>query len=386
MTRLKRATLSGLIALFHFALVCGLRFVFPAPYARAWELYWYTIVALWVLMGLESAVVRRGELQCTEGGHYIPLPPRKRIRVALNAAVCALVIAPFVHVVYSGPHLDRIVGSAIGRTQIEAFPALAPITLTAEQARATARIVLDRENKARGVGFELGGESLEHRDGRLQYLFPIEFGSLIHAMSAKTTPGYIRVWGTNPEMDAALVDMSTDGRMFELVYMPSAVGSTDVERRTRSSHPNGRLSKPRFMADHTGWPFWVTTDISETAFGNGFSVVGVVTIDAVSGGMIHFDSPTRPDWLQVVVPEEVARERLNWYAFYGKHQRNFLERMLYEFNPLDGVTLQQRYDTEGWAYWVGNRKGQDTDEQPQFVMSALGGTLWERPSPQQAQR
>lgn len=91
----------------------------------------------------------------------------------------------------------------------------------------------------------------------------------------------------------------------------------------RLRHPTWVFADPVLELDDSGAPYWIAARTrNSVGLMRGAAVLGVLTVDAVTGEDVYYPLDRIPDWVDHVYPAELIREHFYNYALYKDGYRN----------------------------------------------------------------
>jgi len=216
---------------------------------------------------------------------------------------------------------------------------------------------------ALGSQFRPGGYVIQKTGNGLAWVSPLEYQGLMAWFRADCAPGYVRLSAEDRDQKPRLVSD------LKLRYLESAYFNDNLWRHVVT---NGYLTKgltdPTFEVDDEGRPFYVYTRFEYTIGYGGMNPVGAIIVDPQTGDMKEYGMDDLPAWVDRIVPEETAHDRLEWYGSYVHGWWNSMLGSQDVVVPTDDdMTLV--WGTGGEAYWfTGMTSVADTDHAITSVM------------------
>ena len=100
-------------------------------------------------------------------------------------------------------------------------------------------------------------------------------------------------------------------------YSPSEVFGRDLMRHVRFAYPTKMFDSTSFEIDEQGHPYWIISMYDYTiGFLGGYDISGIVTVDAVTGEMIYYDSSDVPQWIDCVYNANVVLKQADYWGAY----------------------------------------------------------------------
>jgi len=132
---------------------------------------------------------------------------------------------------------------------------------------------------------------------------PLDYSGFFIALANKGSAGYLLV-----------NQVTTDSRLVEvpgsLRYSPKAVFGHNLARHVRMLYRGVLFGTFSFEIDDSGKPYWIVPVIKRTIglFGGNESD-GIILVDPVTGKTERFASGAEPNWIDRVIPTEIALEQ-----------------------------------------------------------------------------
>jgi hypothetical protein len=163
---------------------------------------------------------------------------------------------------------------------------------------------------------ELGPATLQFVDGRMWYVFPLEFDGAgnkkrLHAIE----PGYIMVSAEDP--DAVPVE-HYDGRYSMIVSLGGGQGSEPDRWAYSHGYSGYLLDNPTLEINDQGLPYYTVTLLSPRLGWTFFAPVGVLVINAHTGQITRYALDRTPSWVDRVYSQQMATNIANWYGEYAQ--------------------------------------------------------------------
>lgn len=223
-------------------------------------------------------------------------------------------------------------------------------TVSEAQARRSMGIALGQaQDTSLGSRYQIGNLTIQRVGQNLVWVAPLEFTGFRTWQRYDTTAGYLIVDATNSDAEARLVDS------FELRYMPSAFFGDNLERHI---YANGYrfhgYTDYTFELDDDGNPNWVVTLYTPTIAYWGERIDGVLIVNPINGEMNEYSGGAIPAWVDRVVPQNFAFERLTnfgqyiqgwWNSVWGK------QNIRVPTQPEGMGDMWLVWGTDDQAYW-----------------------------------
>ncbi|MFF2532387.1 hypothetical protein ACFVS2_26095 [Brevibacillus sp. NPDC058079] len=160
--------------------------------------------------------------------------------------------------------------------------------------------------------YQLGELTRQKIDGEEVWIAPIEYQGYWEASKAGSIPGYVKVSAERKDDIGELVDK------YEMKYVPSAYFGDNLERLVRSQFPQDIIIGGGFEPDDEGKPYYVIAVGHYGKYRAGTTVDGAVLVDPQTGNMKKYDIKDVPDFVDFVIPPNLASAYNEWLASY-KH-------------------------------------------------------------------
>ncbi len=141
---------------------------------------------------------------------------------------------------------------------------------------------------------------------------PLEYADIIKWFTNKNDgiPYYVKIDMASQNTD--LVELK-DG----MKYSPSEVFGRDLMRHVRFAYPTKMFDSTSFEIDENGHPYWIISCYDFTiGFLGGYDISGIITVDAVTGEMVYYDSKSVPQWIDCVYNADVVLRQADYWGAY----------------------------------------------------------------------
>ena len=218
---------------------------------------------------------------------------------------------------------------------------------------------------ALGSQVQLGEFYIQKINKKLYWVAPLLHSGFFKWMNNKEgTAGYVMVSATN-ERDVKLVQNS-NGKDIKIKYQPGAYFQSDIRRHLYfNGYYNVGLTDFTFEIDDAGTPFWVVTKYVKKIGFSGNDAIGVVVVDAQSGGIKEYAIANTPTWIDRIQPIDFVENQLNDWGEYVHGYWNFSNAD--KLQTTEGLTLV--YGNDNKSYWYTGLTSVGKDE------SAVGFVL-----------
>jgi hypothetical protein len=162
----------------------------------------------------------------------------------------------------------------------------------------------------------LGPATLQYVDGRMWYVFPLEFdGAGNKARLHAIEPGYIMVSAEDPN---AVPVEHYDGSYSMIVSLGGGQGSEPARWAYSHGYSGYLLDDPTLEINDQGLPYYTVTLLSPRLGWTFFAPVGVLVINAHTGQITRYALGDVPDWVDRVYSQQVAMTIATWYGEYSQ--------------------------------------------------------------------
>jgi len=169
--------------------------------------------------------------------------------------------------------------------------------------------VLGEADRALASRFKPGEYAIQHVDGNLYWVAPLEFRDFRRWSAYSRSPGYIMVSAEDRNQSPQLV---TD---LEQRYMPSAYFSENLKRHIyQAGYTQVRMYDFNYLLDDSFRPFWVVSLSAPSIHYSGQEVVGVLVVCPQTGAIDEYQMGDVPDWIDRVIPEKIALQYMSWWG------------------------------------------------------------------------
>jgi hypothetical protein len=305
------------------------------PWTRAALLLAGNFVALYVLDGLAFYF---GRPMMTFGG-LVPLilvnlvvmsisatvSTRRRLNPGSVVAVLATVTFGTVwiighnsgHNAYQASHLVTVTvapGDQMPASSTDHMVIVSPDIATTKASQAMATGIAGQRNYS--TYLQLGPATLQYVDGRMWYVFPLEFdGAGNKARLHAIEPGYIMVSAEDPN---AIPVEHYDGGYSMVVSLGGGQGSEPARWAYDHGYSGYLLDDPTLEINDQGLPYYTVTLLSPRLGWTFFAPVGVLVIDAHTGQITRYALGDVPSWVDRVYSQQMALTIANWYGEYSQ--------------------------------------------------------------------
>lgn len=199
--------------------------------------------------------------------------------------------------------------------------------------------------------------TIQNVNGRLYWVAPLEFRGIFKWWSAKTSPGFIMVDAEDPSAPAKLYTG------YKMKYMTSSfLGDYIIRHLYSNGYQNVELKDINFEVTDKLQPRWVVSLTTPSVLNSGDVVKGVAVIDPENGDITEYSLGNAPEWVDRVMPEELARNYLSWY---GKYIHGWLNSVITEkdVNVVSSGDMWLIHGNNGQAYWFAGMTSSSSKDQ-----------------------
>jgi hypothetical protein len=305
--RRKRTVLLLAVNLVLLYVVDGLAFYAGRPMMTFGGLVPLILVNL-VLMVITTAVSTRGRLNA---GSAVA------VLATVTFGTVWLVGHNSGHNAYLASHLVSVTvapGDQLPASSTDHMVIVSPDIATTKASQAMATGVAGQRNYS--TYLQLGPATLQYVDGRMWYVFPLEFdGAGNKARLHAIEPGYIMVSAEDPN---AIPVEHYDGRYFMVVSLGGGQGSEPDRWAYSHGYSGYLLDDPTLEISDQGLPYYTVTLLSPRLGWTFFAPVGVLVIDAHTGQITRYALGDVPSWVDRVYSQQMALTIANWYGEYSQ--------------------------------------------------------------------
>jgi hypothetical protein len=185
---------------------------------------------------------------------------------------------------------------------------------TTKASQAMASVVAGQRNY--NTYLQLGPATLQYVDGRMWYVFPLEFdGAGNKARLHAIVPGYIMVSAEDPN---AIPVEHYDGPYSMIVSLGGGQGSEPDRWAYGHGYSGYLLDAPTLEINDQGLPFYTVTLLSPRLGWTFDAPAGVLVIDAHTGRITRYALGHIPSWVDRVYSQMMAMAIANWYGQYSQ--------------------------------------------------------------------
>jgi hypothetical protein len=249
---------------------------------------------------------------------------RRRLNAGSAAAALAIVTLGTVwlvghnsgHDAHLASHLVSVTvapGDQLPASSTDHMVIVSPDIATTKASQAMATGVAGQRNYS--TYLQLGPATLQYVDGRMWYVFPLEFdGAGNKARLHAIEPGYIMVSAEDPD---ALPVEHYDGRYSMVVSLGGGQGSEPDRWAYSHGYSGYLLDDPTLEINDQGLPYYTVTLLSPRLGWTFFAPVDVLVIDAHTGQITRYALGDVPSWVDRVYSQQMAMTIANWYGDYS---------------------------------------------------------------------
>ncbi|MBR6573114.1 MAG: CvpA family protein [Clostridia bacterium] len=141
---------------------------------------------------------------------------------------------------------------------------------------------------------------------------PLEYADIIKWFTNRNEgiPYYVKI--DMASQNTELVELKEG-----MKYSPSEVFGRDLMRHVRFAYPTKMFDSTSFEIDENGHPYWIISMYDYTiGFLGGYDISGIVTVDAVTGEMVYYESNNVPQWIDCVYNANVVLKQADYWGAY----------------------------------------------------------------------
>ena len=221
------------------------------------------------------------------------------------------------HNAYLASHLVSVTvapGDQLPASSTDHMVIVSPDIATTKASQAMATGVAGQRNYS--TYLQLGPATLQYVDGRMWYVFPLEFdGAGNKARLHAIEPGYIMVSAEDPN---AIPVEHYDGGYSMVVSLGGGQGSEPDRWAYSHGYSGYVLDDPTLEINDQGLPYYTVTLLSPRLGWTFFAPVGVLVIDAHTGQITRYALGDVPSWVDRVYSQQMAMTIANWYGDYSQ--------------------------------------------------------------------
>lgn len=217
---------------------------------------------------------------------------------------------------------------------------------------------------------------IQEIDGKLTWIFPLDYKSIFKWMNQTSIPGYIMVTGTNSN---AVATIKLDS---EIVYSKNGYFGTNIDREMWLISGMKQVDTHLEINDE-GKAFYIGSVLKPLIGFNAYDVEEVIVFDAEIGTYNKYtpeEAVKQNPWIDRIIPEDISLERINWY---GEYQDTWLNAITTQENVKEATDYN---GAELWFtkinnknYWftgmtsVGKSSSKDQSMTDGIVVNTLNG-------------
>ena len=221
------------------------------------------------------------------------------------------------HNAYLASHLVSVTvapGDQLPASSTDHMVIVSPDIATTKASQAMATGVAGQRNYS--TYLQLGPATLQYVDGRMWYVFPLEFdGAGNKARLHAIEPGYIMVSAEDPN---AIPVEHYDGGYSMVVSLGGGQGSEPARWAYSHGYSGYLLDDPTLEINDQGLPYYTVTLLSPQLGWTFFAPAGVLVIDAHTGQITRYALGHVPSWVDRVYSQQMAMTIANWYGEYSQ--------------------------------------------------------------------
>jgi hypothetical protein len=299
---------------------------------------WLLPASIVLLFGIDSLAFYRGRPMMTFGG-LVPLilvnlvimvitataSTFRRLNAGSAAAALAIVTFGAVwlvghnsgHNAYLASHLVSVTvapGDQLPASSTDNMVIVSPDIAATKASQTMATGIAGQRNYS--TYLQLGSATLQYVDGRMWYVFPLEFdGAGNKARLHAIEPGYIMVSAEDPN---AIPVEHYDGPYSMVVSLGGGQGSEPDRWAYSHGYSGYLLDDPTLEINDQGLPYYTVTLLSPRLGWTFDAPVGVLVINAHTGQITRYALGDVPSWVDRVYSQQMAMTIANWYGDYAQ--------------------------------------------------------------------
>ncbi len=216
-----------------------------------------------------------------------------------------------------------------------------------EQAQYLADKVLGESEEVLGSRYQVGEVNVCNVNGEIVWVAPLEFRGFWKWNRFKTTPGYVLVSAEDNNRKPVLVDT------LQMRYLPSAFWGDNLLRHVYTHGYQGyKLREVSFELDDNYKPYFTISATAPTIGFSGEKTQGVIVVDPQTGKIDWYEMGKVPEWVDRVVPEELAE---SYFTDWGLYVNGFWNTIFAE----EGIIVPTSYAYGPDVWFVPDRNGKN---------------------------
>ena len=240
------------------------------------------------------------------------------------------------HNAYQAAHLVSVTvapGDQLPASSTDHMVIVSPDIATTKASQAMSTGIAGQRNYS--TYLQLGPATLQYVDGRMWYVFPLEFdGAGDKARLHAIVPGYIMASAEDPN---AIAVEHYDGQYSMIISLGGGQGSEPVRWAYDHGYSGYLLDDPTLEINDQGLPFYTVTLLSPRLGWTFNAPVGVLVINAHTGQINRYALGDVPYWVDRVYSQQMAMTIANWYGEYSQ----------VGFQAIVGSSNANRYEVSG---------------------------------------
>jgi hypothetical protein len=159
--------------------------------------------------------------------------------------------------------------------------------------------------------YELGSLQIQKVNEEYVYIAPVECSDVFKWSKGKVGPGFFILSATDSTANPKFIRS-------EMVYTPSSYFNKNLERHIRMQFPNMIFyGDVQLEVDEEGKPFYIRSFGEFISARNGFTVKGVVLVDAQTGKTVAYALKDVPAFIDGAVSPEVISLQNSYFGNYA---------------------------------------------------------------------
>lgn len=238
-------------------------------------------------------------------------------------------------------------------------------------------IAWSKAQKIIGEGDNLGSQykvvekdfHIQEVNKHLWWVGPLQYRGFTQWNEIGSSPGFIMVDAEDPYADALLKDG------YHIKYLTSAFWGDEIYRYAYSlGYSNYLLQDLTFEITDGLAPKWTISKTKPTINNDGYVTESVIVIDAETGAKDEYPVGSVPEWIDRVIPENVAIDYITWHGAYQhswwnaygpiySNQLDVNKPTITTTKNGDKVELFFVYGSDNKPYWFGGMTSSSTSDQ-----------------------
>lgn len=178
------------------------------------------------------------------------------------------------------------------------------------------------EEVALGSRAVIGEMNMIQMNEDLVWVAPLLHNGIFKWMNYREgTPAYIMLSATNPNKIELVKEVANEPVLIK--YQPNGYFEDLLSRRVYRGHRMEGRTDYSFELDDSGKPYWVVTRYKNKVFLSVPDPIGITVVDPKTGEMKDYGMNDIPEWVDRVIPQNIAIDQINLWGKYVKGFWNF---------------------------------------------------------------